>query len=98
MKFRFALLSACLAAGAHTRPSPIRSAGTSQPFFAYISTGYIWGYSDTVSFAKGRHFFKAGYENQNYFSTIRYPAGNSGLSLTFNNATTNIPGLWLALR
>ena len=71
---------------------PIYPLSYPQPFFAYIATGYIWGYQDTFSFSKGRHFFKAGYENQNYFATgAIYAAGNSGLSLAFSNAATSIP-------
>ena len=73
---------------------PIYGLSFPQPFFAYKATGYIWGYSDTLSFSKGRHFFKAGYENQNYFATGPiYAAGNSGLALTFGSAATNIPNV-----
>jgi hypothetical protein len=71
---------------------PIYGLSYPQPFFAYVAKGYIWGYHDTLSFSKGRHFFKAGYENQNYFATGPvYDKGNSGLSLTFSAAGTNIP-------
>jgi len=70
---------------------PVYPLSYPQPFFAYVSSNYLWGYQDTISFSKGRHFFKVGYENQNHFSTIEYAANNSGLSLTFSNTATSLP-------
>ena len=73
---------------------PIYGLSYPQPFFAWVARAYIYGFSDTVSFSKGRHFFKAGYDNQNYFRTGPvYDKGNSGLSLNFSPATTNIPNV-----
>lgn len=71
---------------------PIYGLSFPQPFFAWVARGYIYGISDTVSFSTGRHFFKAGYDNQNYFRTGPvYDKGNSGLTLAFSSAGTNIP-------
>ena len=73
---------------------PIYPLSFPQPFFAWVARAYIYGFSDTLSFTKGRHFFKAGYDNQNYFRTGPvYDKGNSGLTLAFSSAATNIPNV-----
>ncbi len=73
---------------------PIYPLQSPQPFFAWVAKATIWGFNDSVSFSKGRHFFKAGYETQNYFQTGPvYDKGNSGLTLGFSSAATSIPNV-----
>ncbi|MBI4876859.1 MAG: carboxypeptidase regulatory-like domain-containing protein [Acidobacteria bacterium] len=70
---------------------PIYPLSFPQPFFAYSASGYEWGYSDVLSFSKGRHFMKAGYEKWHFFNTGAVYKGSSSATFTFSSAATTIP-------
>ncbi len=67
---------------------PYYSFATNSPSFQQFEGFTNWGFSDTFSVTKGRHFIKFGYENRRNHAQARQ---SPSVSLNFNATQTAIP-------
>ena len=67
---------------------PVYSLSQKTSFIHQYHSATTWGYSDTVSFASGKHFMKAGFEARRQFQdSVPTPAA----TFNFSNLSTSIP-------
>jgi hypothetical protein len=67
---------------------PVYPLSQKTSFVRQYDSATTWGYSDTISFAKGKHFLKAGFETRRQFqNSVPTPAA----TFNFTNLTTSIP-------